>query len=285
MTRAGSTLASSIESPACSRDSSRISCTRADRRAASVWIRTANRRTVSGSSAACSTVSASRDIAPIGVLSSWEVFTTKSRRTSSTRLASVWSSASSSTSEVPSGATRSWTTRVPWPNRPLGSSSSASRVSPSAMTCSTSSWAGPAAIRSPLTSPNAWAPALARTTEPSRRSTTVADRRTASTSVAASSSSGGGGGTISCWSRSLNQNASMATTPTTTPTTPAARSSSPRLTRPAYGRGGPGRRVRERTDGRGRQDVHLRVGRRSPTPANVARRPEGNTCGTSSPPS
>ena len=68
---------------------------------ASYRMRPAKRRTASGSSAASSTVSASRARAPTGVLSSWLTLATKSRLTSSTRRLSVWSSASTSTSPPP----------------------------------------------------------------------------------------------------------------------------------------------------------------------------------------
>ena len=78
-------------------DSVIMSCTRLVSRDASCRIRPAKRRTASGSSAASSTVSASSASAPTGVLSSWLVLATKSRRTSSTRRLSVWSSTSSST--------------------------------------------------------------------------------------------------------------------------------------------------------------------------------------------
>ncbi len=87
------------------------SWTRSVSRDASWRIRPANRSTASGSSAASSTVSASRASAPTGVFSSWLMLATKSRRTSSTRRLSVWSSASSrisppSPTAGPSGATR-----------------------------------------------------------------------------------------------------------------------------------------------------------------------------------
>ena len=56
-----------------------------------------------------SRASARRPMAPIGVFSSWLMFATKSRRTSSRRYDSVRSSASRSTKRVPSRATRTKT--------------------------------------------------------------------------------------------------------------------------------------------------------------------------------
>ena len=78
-------------------------------RSDSVNIRSAKRRTASGSSAASCIASESRRIAPTGVFSSWETLATKSRRTSSTRFSRVRSSTSASTSREPSGATRAVT--------------------------------------------------------------------------------------------------------------------------------------------------------------------------------
>ena len=59
--------------------------TRSASRADSTPIRPAKRRTASGSSAASSTASASSEIAPIGVFSSWLTLATKSRRVASMR--------------------------------------------------------------------------------------------------------------------------------------------------------------------------------------------------------
>ena len=70
---------------ACSRDSSMIWPTRSVSRADSTPIRPANLRTAVGSSAASSTASASSEIAPIGVFSSWLTLATKSRRVCSIR--------------------------------------------------------------------------------------------------------------------------------------------------------------------------------------------------------
>ena len=91
-------LGSGTGSAAWIRDSMIRSWTRSVSREASWRMRPANRSTASGSCTASSTVSASRARAPTGVLSSWLMLATKSRRTSSTRRLSVWSSASSSTS-------------------------------------------------------------------------------------------------------------------------------------------------------------------------------------------
>ena len=54
----------------------------------------------SGSRASATNVSASRPSAPMGVLSSWLTLATKSRRTSSTRRLSLWSSARTRTSPL-----------------------------------------------------------------------------------------------------------------------------------------------------------------------------------------
>ena len=135
------------------------------------------RRTASGSSAASSTVSASSASAPTGVLSSWLVLATKSRRTSSTRLLSVWSSASSSTrppspTAAPSGATRTAKLVV----RPLkllvDTSISPSRISPFLRTWRTSASSSPTIRSSPLTSPNARAAELVSSTRSSLSRTT-----------------------------------------------------------------------------------------------------------------
>src|SRR5450759_1840210 len=79
------------------RERSTISWTRRVSRVLSTCIRWAKRATASGSSLASRTASARRASPPTGVLSSWLTLTTKSRRTSSTRRASVRSSTSRST--------------------------------------------------------------------------------------------------------------------------------------------------------------------------------------------
>ena len=78
-------------------------------RSLSVRIRAENRCTASGSSAASPTASASRLSAPTGVFSSWLTLATKSRRIASTRRSRVRSSTRTSTSLLPSGATRAAT--------------------------------------------------------------------------------------------------------------------------------------------------------------------------------
>ena len=100
---------------------------------------------------ASSMASASRDSAPTGVFSSWLTLATKSRRTASTRRASVRSSTSSRTSAEPSGATRA-PHDEPVAGRAGrgGSSSSTSRISPSRRT-----WRGPASSSSGRTRPAA----------------------------------------------------------------------------------------------------------------------------------
>ena len=90
----------------CSRDRSMIWATRSLSRADSTPIRPANLRTALGSSAASSTASASSEIAPIGVFSSWLTLATKSRRVVSTRRSAVRSSARTTISSSVSGATR-----------------------------------------------------------------------------------------------------------------------------------------------------------------------------------
>ena len=104
-------------------------------RSDSCCIRPANRRTASGSSAASGSASASSDSAPTGVLSSWLTLATKSRRTASTRRASVRSSTSTSTSgRAERGDPGQRRCRVAGRTGRGGSSSSASRISPSRRT-------------------------------------------------------------------------------------------------------------------------------------------------------
>ena len=69
----------------CSRDSSISSATMSPSRLASMSTFSANRRTVSGSSADASRASASTAMAPTGVLSSWLTLATKSRLVASMR--------------------------------------------------------------------------------------------------------------------------------------------------------------------------------------------------------
>ena len=99
-----------------------MSCTRAASRADSLCMRLAKRRTASGSSAEDSSASASSEMAPTGVFSSWETLATKSLRTSSVRVNSVRSSASRRMYSSAITAARTWTTMVPWPSGPRGSS-------------------------------------------------------------------------------------------------------------------------------------------------------------------
>ncbi|OUE13975.1 hypothetical protein CMMCAY01_13320 [Clavibacter michiganensis subsp. michiganensis] len=66
---------------ASSRESSMISCVMRASRADSVVSRAAKRRTCTASSAHESSASARSPTAPMGVLSSWLMFATKSRRT------------------------------------------------------------------------------------------------------------------------------------------------------------------------------------------------------------
>src|SRR6201996_1233821 len=165
------------------RDSVIRSWTRKVSRDASCRIRPANRRTASASSAASSIVSASRASAPTGVLSSWLTLATKSRRTSSTRCRSVWSSARTRTSPPPptvpeSGATRTAKVVVRPPKRGTGTSNSASRISPSRRTCRARAASSLTMSRSPLTIPKVRAAALARSTRSSLSTTTAEDEST-----------------------------------------------------------------------------------------------------------
>ena len=210
----------------CRRDSSMISCTSDDSRCASDCMRPANRRTASGSSAASCTVSASNDSAPTGVLSSWDTFTTKSRRTASRRRACVRSSARTTRCRSLTCATRTCTSDVP---RPTGrsTSSSSSRITPSRRTCATRSRIAGGAMRPLRTNPSAYAGALARTTSSDASSTTAAERSTASVRTSPSSTSGSGcAGAVRC-ARSLHRNASTEPSPTSTPSSPITSGVSP----------------------------------------------------------
>ena len=166
-------------------------------RDASCRIRPAKRRTASGSSAASSTVSASSASAPTGVLSSWLTLATKSRRTSSTRRLSVWSSASSSTrppppTPDPSGATRTAKLVVRPPNLVPATSISPSRISPSRRTWRARASNSPTISRSPFTRPNERAAALARSTRSSLSMTTAEEDSTERTAAMPAGSRAGG---------------------------------------------------------------------------------------------
>ena len=69
-------------------------------------MRATNRSTLSGSSFAASIASASTEMAPMGVFSSWEMLATKSRRTASTRFCVDSSSAMTRTFSSTIGAMR-----------------------------------------------------------------------------------------------------------------------------------------------------------------------------------
>ena len=112
-----------------------MSWTRAASRADSLCMRLANRRTASGSSADDSSASASSEMAPTGVFSSWETLATKSLRISSVRVnlgAVVGQQEDIFLARCT--AARTWTTMVPWPSGPRGSSSCFSRMTPSRRT-------------------------------------------------------------------------------------------------------------------------------------------------------
>ena len=142
-------------------------------------MRPAKRRTASGSSAASSMVSASRASAPTGVFSSWLMLATKSRRTSSTRRLSVWSSASSRMRpSVPSGATRTAKLVRRPPNELPDRSTSPSRVCPSRRTCRTRASSSPTMSWPSLTKPKVRAAWLAISTLSARSSTTAEEEST-----------------------------------------------------------------------------------------------------------
>src|SRR6478672_3508048 len=163
------------------RDSSTISLTRRVSRSDSTLIRLAKRATASGSSCASSTASASSEMPPTGVFSSWLTLARKSRRISSTRAALDRSSTRRSTWSAPRGATRAATTRRPSPI-PFCRVSSASRMIPSRRTARarwsssgcTSSW--------PRTSPCATAAGELLTTRSEESTRMPLERRTAMTS-------------------------------------------------------------------------------------------------------
>ena len=173
----------------CTRERSMSSMTRVARRCASLVIRPAKRATASGSSAQASTDSARSERAATGVFSSWLTFATKSRRTSSTRRASVLSATRTRTCSSASGAIRAASRRfVP---RRRGISTSMSRIRRSAATWCTAR-VSPAWVRRPSrTSPSAVAVGLDRTIRSARSRTTEADRRTARTSSASPSPGSG----------------------------------------------------------------------------------------------
>src|SRR5690348_2094978 len=131
-------------------------------------------------------VSASRASAPTGVFSSWLMLATKSRRTSSTRRLSVWSSASSRIRPpppraAPSGATRTAKlVRLP-PNALPDTSISPSRISPSRRTWRASARSSPFMSWSPSPRPKERAAALARSTRSGLSSTTAEEESTDST--------------------------------------------------------------------------------------------------------
>ena len=82
-------LASDIAGASCARCSSISLCTSSVSRCDSLVMRPAKYRTASGSSAASVIVSASSEIAPDGVFSSWDTFVMKSRRIASNRRCSL----------------------------------------------------------------------------------------------------------------------------------------------------------------------------------------------------
>ena len=120
---------------------------------------------------------------------------TKSRRTSSTRRLSVWSSASSRIrppppTAAPSGATRTAKlVRLP-PNALPDTSISPSRISPSRRTWRARARSSPIISWSPLTRPKERAAALARSTRSWLSSTTAEDESTDSTDATPGGSRG-----------------------------------------------------------------------------------------------
>ena len=168
-------------SPLCKRERSMSSWTSRDSRRASTVIRSAKRRTEAGSSLDSLMASASRLKAPTGVLSSWLTLATKSRRTASTRCASVTSSRTMTISPSGKLMTR---TRADGPalsrrgSRSGGSAragrvTSRSRVCPSARTARTRALSTVASRRPPRTTPSPRAAWLAITTRSRSSSTTT----------------------------------------------------------------------------------------------------------------
>ena len=196
-----------------------------------------------GRRCASSTASASSEMPPTGVLSSWLTLATKSRRTCSTRWASVRSSTSSSRWPVLRGATRARTVSNPRPNGPRASSRSCSRITPSRRTWRARSRSSAWARSEPVTMPYAYAAGLAFTTASSAATITALSRSTARTSATPRGSSGSGCTGMACCERSDARTASSATRPQRQAgdTSPGRRPlQDPRP--PAYARrGGPGR--------------------------------------------
>ena len=191
---------SSGSSP-CSRDSSMISLTSRLSRDASTRIRSENRCTASGSSAASDTASASRISAPTGVFSSWLTLTVKSRRIASSRRSRVRSSTRTSTNWLPSGATRALTNCVA-PSRPRTISRSCWRISPSRRTARTMVRMSSTTSRSPRTMPSTCAGALAWSTWSSGPITTADERSTDRTVATPLGTIGSGDSGILRWARS-----------------------------------------------------------------------------------
>ena len=168
-----------------------ISLTSRPSRDASTRIRPEKRCTASGSSDASATASASTVRAPIGVFSSWLTLTTKSFRIASSRRSRVRSSTSTSTSWLPSGATRALTYWVA-PSRPRTISRSRCRISPSRRTCRTIVRSSSTTSRLARTMPSTCAGALACSTWSSGPITTAELRSTDSTVATPGGTTGSG---------------------------------------------------------------------------------------------
>ena len=196
-----------------------ICCTSRESRSLSVIIRSENRFTASGSSAASATASDSSRIAPTGVFSSWLTLATKSRRIASTRRSRVRSSTSARTIREPSGATRAVTVRDGRSGRVI--TNSLSRIWPSRRTWRTRSASSSDRSPVPRTSPSAYAGADALSTTSSSSTSTAELRSTDSTAAAPGGTGLSTTGTSCCW-RSLIAQASTAPPATTAPTIAAS---------------------------------------------------------------
>ena len=248
-----------------------MSCTSAASRPDSLCMRLANRRTASSSSAEDSSASASREMAPTGVFSSWDTLATKSLRISSVRVISVRSSASSRMYSSPSMAARTCTMMVPWPERAARAVRAASpgsrrrggpRPSCPAAACGPRCGRGPGRRRR--------LPGLARTTPSTASTTTKARPTTASTSAAPGGRAGSSTSTsTSCRCCSLTRKASTPKVPNDRPTRPAMTPMSIGSTAPAYavadGRPMPIRAFAPN----GSANVHLQVRNSSPAAGRV----------------
>ena len=179
------------------------------------------RRTTSSSSVSPSRVSASTEIAPTGVLSSWLTFATKSVRTWSTRNRSVMSSTVASAPPSRNGAARTMTTVGGGPAS-CTCSTEAFPSSASLSCLSTEAFSSTSACRVPV---NAAAAALRAMSVPSRSITTTPSgmasrtrpRSGASTAAGAAGTCTGGGATTCAGRGRLFRTKTSTARPTSTP--------------------------------------------------------------------